>query len=183
MDPGFPEAPTTTDFSESDLSALTVASETAEELTGDYFQLSGFGPRRYLYDVAYAQTLRSEEIAPGAFAQLCRYVAQAPTPGDRRRPGRYYRICLQDRNILEAIARPDTEFGLGSLLLYIMTHELIHIVRFERFQHPFITDPVAREGEEQRVHALTYDILASLEDPQMSSLLTYYRTHRMPRCL
>ncbi len=170
-------------FDAESLARLNRVSRQAEELTGDYFQLSSFGPRRYLYDVATAGGLSPDEKAPDAFAQLCRYVASSPSPGDRDRPGRYYRICLQDANIIEAVHRVNGRFSLDTLLCYIMTHELIHIVRFERFQHPFLTDPHDREAEELRVHALTYDILAGLEDPGMTSLLDYYQTHRIPRCL
>lgn len=170
-------------FSAEDLARLNRVSRQAEELTGDYFQLSSFGPRRYLYDVATAPQLSAEEVAADAFAQLCRYDASAPSPGDRGRPGRYYRICLQDDNILAAVFRVDGRFSLDTLLCYIMTHELIHIVRFERFQHPFLTDPEGREAEEQQVHRLTYDILSGLDDPGMTALLNYYRTHRIPRCL
>ncbi|MFH2006439.1 MAG: hypothetical protein ABI333_07635 [bacterium] len=175
-----PVAPT--NFSSAELRQLNSVSEFAEELTGDYFQLSGFGPRRYLYDVATAPELAPEEVAAGAFAQLCRYVASTPTPGERQRPARYYRICLQDDNILGAVRRGNG-FDLQALFFYIMTHELIHIVRFERFQHPFLTDPIGRDAEEQRVHTITHDILSTLDDDRMSALLAYYRTHRIPRCL
>jgi hypothetical protein len=170
-------------FSAESLAQLNRVSRLAEELTGDYFQLSSFGPRRYLYDVATAPGLSPDEVAPDAFAQLCRYVASSPSPGDRDRPGRYYRICLQDANILGAVRRVEGRFSLDTLLCYIMTHELIHIVRFERFQHPFLTDPEDREAEELRVHALTYDILAGVDDSGITALLDYYRTHRIPRCL
>ncbi len=172
-----------TTFTAEDLARLNRVSRIAEELTGDYFQLSSFGPRRYLYDVATAPQLAAEEMADNAFAQLCRYVATRPSPGDRNRPGRYYRICLQDDNILAAVRRVQQRFSLDTLLCYIMTHELIHIVRFERFQHPFLTDPDGREAEEQRVHGLTFDILSTLDDRNMVALLDYYRTHRIPRCL
>jgi hypothetical protein len=64
-----------------------------------------------------------------------------------------------------------------------MTHELIHIVRFEQFRHPFVTAPDARAAEEYRVHAITHDVLAPLGDPALAQLLAYYEEHRMPRCL
>ena len=169
-------------FTAADLQLLDRVSLQAEELTGDFYQLSGFGPRRYLYEVATARALTEADWSEGAFAQLCRYVAHPPTPGDRQRPGRYYRVCLQDPNILEATARAGSGFDLPTLLLYIMTHELIHIVRFERFQHPFVTDPASRDAEEQRVHGLTYELLAAYDDPRMRRLLDYYRHHRIPRC-
>lgn len=161
---------------------ITRISLEAEERTGDYFRLPSFGPRRYVYEVSTAATHREGEEAPEAFAQICRYVRSPPVPGERQRAARYYRVCLQDGSILEAVRRPDVPFGLETLLRYIMTHELIHIVRFEQFQHPFLTDPGEKEAEEQRVHGLTYDLLEHREDPAMASLLGFYRTHRMPRC-
>ena len=170
-------------FSHAEIAELEHATDTAEELTGDHYQLSAFGPRRYLYDVATADGLRDEEVAADAFAQLCRYDARDPSPGDRRRPGRYYRVCLQDTNIMSGVDRAAGAFPLPTLLLYIMTHELIHIVRFDQFQHPFVTDPAARELEEQRVHKITYEILSRRTDGPMAALLDYYRTHRIPRCL
>ena len=169
-------------FEAADLAALERVGRQAEEITGDYFQLSAFGPRRYLYEVTTATALQPEEVAQDAFAQLCRFEATNPSPGDRQRPKHFYRVCLQDANILHAVRRENQRFGLETLFFYIMTHELIHIVRFERFQHPFLTDPAGREAEEERVHTLTYDILSVLDDPRMTALLDYYRTHRMPRC-
>ncbi len=170
-------------FSTDHLAQLDAASQRAEELTGDYFHLPSFGPRRYLYEVATEVSCRPDERAPDAFAQLCRYVRHPPAAGDRRRAKHYYRVCLQDESILKATARPGVPFTLSSLLLYIMTHELIHIVRFEQFRHPFVTDPADREAEEARVHRLTYDLLSEHEEPGMAKLLSYYQTHRMPRCL
>jgi len=170
-------------FAPEQLRALDAASERAEELTGDYYHLGAFGPRRYLYEVATHRTLDPDERAAGAFAHLCRYVRNPRVPGDRQRADRYYRVCLQDPQILLALSRPEVTFDLETLLLYIMTHELIHIVRFERFWHPFVTEPDAREIEERKVHQITHDLLVGSENPRMASLLSYYRTHRMPRCL
>lgn len=170
-------------FTADQLRVLDAVSERAEELTGDYYHLGAFGPRRYLYDVATEETLQPPERAEGAFAQLCRYVQRPRVPGERQRADRYYRICLQDPQILRAVARPAAAFDLESLLLYILTHELIHIVRFEQFWHPFVTEPDAREREERAVHQITHDLLAGIDDPRVASLLAYYRTHRMPRCL
>ncbi|MDY0000765.1 MAG: hypothetical protein RBU30_05680 [Polyangia bacterium] len=169
-------------FSRADQELIARVSQEAEELTGDYFRLPSFGPKRYVYEVSTAAAHREGEDAPGAFAQICRYVRSPPVPGERQRAARYYRVCLQDASILEALERQGVPFCLETLLRYIMTHELIHIVRFEQFRHPFLTDPGEKEAEERRVHALTYDLLERREDPKMASLLGFYRTHRMPRC-
>lgn len=175
--------PKTSTFTKRDRELIDRISVEAEELIGDYFHLPSFGPRRYLYEVSTAANLLPNERAEDAFAQICRYVRNPPVPGERQRAARFYRVCLQDPKILEALERPEAAFDLGTLLRYIMTHELIHIVRFERFQHPFLTDSHLREAEEQHVHSLTYDLLGRREDPAMEQLLSFYRTHRIPRCL
>jgi hypothetical protein len=167
-------------FTDEDLSLLAQCCERAEELTGDFFRLASFGPRRYLYQVATESDLSAAEQAPSAFAQLCRYEALHPEPGQRRRVGRFYRVCLQDGNILGAARRAASGFDLDSLLLYVMTHELIHVVRFEQFQHPFATDPGGRAEEESVVHGITYELLDGRDDAPMARLLEYYRHHRMP---
>jgi len=154
----------------------------AEEIIGDRYRLASFGPRRYLYDVVTLQDQTPEERAPGAFAHLARYRRVDPGPNVRGGPAHFYRICLQDDGILSTFQRKDMAFDLDALLLYIMTHELIHIVRFEQFETSFEADPAARGREEQHVHQLTYDALSSLADTGTQALLAHYRHHRMPRC-
>jgi hypothetical protein len=180
---GREERKTVATFSVDDQKRLAEACQRAEEITGDHFHLSGFGPRRYLYEVATAEDLRPGEAAEGAFAQICRYDAVSREPGHRARAGRYYRVCLQDEGILAAVRRPRCGFGLDALLLYVMTHELIHVVRFEQFRHPFVTEPARRAEEEAVVHGITYAVLATAEDRSMQRLLSYYRSHRMPHLL
>jgi len=170
-------------FSPDDQRSLAEACQRAEELTGDHYHLSSFGPRRYLYEVATADDLQPGERAEDAFAQICRYDAISPEPGYRSRAGRYYRVCLQDEGILSAVRRPRCGFGLDALLLYVMTHELIHVVRFEQFRHPFVTEPGRRAEEEAVVHRITQEVLAPAEDRSVQRLLSYYRSHRMPHLL
>lgn len=154
----------------------------AEEIIGDHYRLASFGPTRYLYDVVTLRGQKPEERAPGAFAHLTRYTRSEQQPGSRQSAAHFYRICLQDDGILRTFTRPEVKFDLPSLLLYIMTHELIHIVRFERFQMTFEADEPARGREEQEVHGLTYQVLEPLADVPMQALLEHYRHHSIPRC-
>lgn len=154
----------------------------AEEIIGDRYRLASFGPTRYLYDVVTLRHQKPEERAPGAFAHLIRYARSESGPDSRRLAGHFYRICLQDDGILATFDRPDLGFGLSTLLLYIMTHELIHIVRFEQFEIAFEADEPARSREERIVHGLTYEVLEPLADPSMQVLLEHYRRHAIPRC-
>ena len=51
--------------------------------------------------------------------------------------------------------------GLEPLLLYILTHELVHVVRFQRAEHLFSAASELRLAEEERVHRITLELLAA----------------------
>jgi len=90
----------------------------------------------------------------------------------------FYFICLQDHLILNALKR-DKELGLLSLLVYIFTHELVHIVRFCSFLKRFEASGKEREKEEEIVHTKTYEILNGLQVPNLDYILDSYKGHRM----
>lgn len=149
----------------------------AEELAGEYFKISSFGPDKYLYEVATLKEALSEEIAPGNFAHLIRYLRVRPGPDHSRKPERYYRILLQDDEILNCLERSDSDFSLEALLLYVLTHELIHIVRFERFLHAVDVGEEEKAEEESAVHRMTCDILCRVPDSSIKNVLSKYSTH------
>jgi hypothetical protein len=84
--------------------------------------------------------------------------------------GDFYRICLQDNRILDA-AR-ETEMRLGPLLTYVLTHELVHVVRFgqqlQRVDLPY----ELRQHEERRVEKTTRAILAKAGDAEINRFLS-----------
>jgi hypothetical protein len=130
----------------------------AEGLTGDHFRLGEFGADRFPYDVVTSVARSSEEsVPPGALARICKY-QRDPRPGTRNRLiSHFYRICLDDSQILDEAARSNLE--LGPLLLYVLTHELVHLVRFVRHRAPFEPYPHRRTEEEMLVRRKTYEIL------------------------
>ena len=66
------------------------------------------------------------------------------------------------------------------LLAYVLTHELVHIVRFCTFKERFdVTEETRRSEEEQVVHQTTYEILKELSLPNLSHILGYYTPSRM----
>jgi hypothetical protein len=79
--------------------------------------------------------------------------------------------------ILKALQREEDTAFLP-LVIYILTHELIHIVRFNRFEQRFYAIPEEKEREEIRVHAITYDILKGLRYGGMSSVLDSFSKSR-----
>jgi hypothetical protein len=143
----------------------------AEEVTSDFFKLSHW--RRARYDILTLEALRQEEVSPHALALVAKYHG--------RRQGRllssasfdFYRVCLQDHNILRAL-KCHPGLRLFPLLLYILTHELVHIVRFSQFQALFEAPEWERCREEERVHRLTQEVLAPLDCLDLQTAIRYY---------
>ena len=157
-------------FGDRELDRIPALLGLAEELSGSYFKLSSFDPARYPFDVATLRELDAREIATGVFAQVTRHEA----PALRRH---HYRICLQDHNVLEALQRGPV--ALDPLLLYVLTHELCHVVRFCDYRQLFdAPDDGERAAEEARVHRMTSEILAPLRDRGVRDVMDLYAEHR-----
>jgi len=62
--------------------------------------------------------------------------------------------------------------------LYIITHELIHIVRFAKFLIGFDVSSKEKLKEETRVHEKTHEILRPLNVPGMQNAFEFYENCR-----
>ena len=151
------------------------AAAVSEDLISNHFHLTISSWKKYRYDIRTHRDLKPDEVAPEAFAQILRY--GRPIAPDGMREGDFYSICLQDHNILRALRR-EPDLRLSPLLIYILTHELIHVVRFYKFFQFFDADEAQREAEESRVHHLTYELLRPMQADGMAEIFDYYATHR-----
>ena len=164
-------------FGKAELKAVQRARADAEALVGGFYVLA---PREWecmRYEVRTLGELAPEEVNDRAFAQvLCydftRRVGQ--TVIDRRD---LYRICLQDHRILRVaesglsgVACAD-KLPLEPLLLYLLTHELIHIVRFAQRMQRLDLAPELRPQEEMSVEQTTRHILAPVVDLPLRRVL------------
>jgi len=130
----------------------------AEELVSNFYKLSGSQMKQLNYDIKTASQLTSNEIVDVHFAQIVRYRARKKDSLLETEADDFYLICLQDHTILEAVEG----FGQMSLypfVLYIVCHELIHVVRFRRFLQHFQVPPDERQLEEIRVHHATREVV------------------------
>ncbi|MBW1754398.1 MAG: hypothetical protein JRJ46_15240, partial [Deltaproteobacteria bacterium] len=91
----------------------------------------------------------------------------------------FYKICLQDHAILAAIAQ-SPGIKLLPFILYIVTHELIHIVRFSKFLQGFDASQNETAAEEARVHDITREILGPVGIPGLDNVLKFYDKWRQP---
>jgi hypothetical protein len=160
-------------FDRAQLQTLEQAVEIAEEVTSNYYKISFNEWKRHRYDIKTVIHLNESEITHHAFAQITRYTRSL---GQRLRGSQdfdYYKICLQDHMILAALAR-ELELNLLPLMAYIVTHELIHVVRFCKFLQNFQASLAEQKKEEKLVHGITLKMLSNVNLPGLSYVLKSY---------
>jgi hypothetical protein len=134
---------------------------------------------RRRYDFKTRADLAPEEIVTGPFAQIIRYEGKKNDRTLGSSSYDFYKVCLQDHEILAALEdSPDIE--LFPFSLYIITHELIHIVRFSKFLCNFVASPDEKMAEEARVHEKTRRILQKVSVPGMARVLKFYEKWHAP---
>jgi hypothetical protein len=160
-------------FHEHHKELLKEATVIAEEVTSDFFKLSPSHWRRARYDILTLESLHAEEISPHALALVAKYNGCHQDRLLQSAVFDFYRVCLQDHNILKTL-RNCANLSLFPLLLYIVTHELVHIVRFSQFLALFETPEELKQEEERRVHRLTQKILAPINVRNLPPVIQYY---------
>ena len=165
-------------FEEKNIESLSEALDIAEDKTGDYYKFSFCQWKRHHYDVKTLMSLAEDEISSYAFALLNKSSRIIEDYESKTKTRDFYFICLQDHRILNALRR-DSNLTLLSLLVYIFTHELVHIVRFCNFFQRFDISGQGKEKEERLVHATTYEILKDSSLPKMGYILESYKRHRL----
>jgi hypothetical protein len=150
------------------------ALEIAETLAGGFFQVDLGDSVRFPYDLQTLANLRGPEKTRRALAQVCKYEFHKRDAGVGRGGTEFYRICLQDDQILRKVLTESLSL-LKPLILYVVTHELIHVIRFSLEPKRFYLPSKEKRVEEKDVHRSTYELLRSFRDPQVELLLERYR--------
>ncbi|MBW2047101.1 MAG: hypothetical protein JRJ09_01045 [Deltaproteobacteria bacterium] len=165
-------------FKQDELLILSDALDIAEDATGDFFKLSTGQWKRYCYDVKTLSSLTMGEISDSALAVLSKGRRILEDFELKTKDRDFYFICLQDHLILRALKR-DRHLSLLPFLVYILTHELVHIVRFCNFFQRFDAKEKERLEEEERVHSTTFEILKDFSLLKLDYVLDSYQGHRM----
>lgn len=142
----------------------------AAELVSEYYRVA---PREWLkmpYEVRTLRSLDSSEVTDEALAQTVCYAFKRQAGSIILKEGDLFRICLQDHRILGAMR--DSQLGLESLLMYVLTHELIHVVRFGQRLQSVDLPKELRSCEERTVERTTQTILAKAGEPGMARILS-----------
>jgi hypothetical protein len=151
----------------------------AEELTSNAYKMSFAEWRRRRYDIKTLADLSPEEIVDGPFAQIIRYVGRKAETSLGSSKYDFYKICLQDHSILPALNQFPGLY-LFPFALYIVTHELIHVIRFTKFLQGFEASPEEKIEEEARVHDGTRAILQGAQIDGMEAVFEFYRAWQGP---
>jgi len=164
-------------FSPAQLERVTQAVEMAEDLVSNYYKLSSSQLGRLNYDVRTLSDLTPAEVVSGHFAQIVKYKLKKKDVLRETEANDFYKICLQDHSIIASLEKhPELEFL--TFLLYIVCHELIHVVRFRRFLQQFNVSAEEKLAEERRVHAKTNEILSELSLDGIEAVLLFYENWR-----
>ena len=141
----------------------------AATLVSDYYKVAPREWNHMRYEIKTLRSLDSSEVVEQALAHTLCYGFRRQAGEVVLEEGDLYRICLQDHRILDA-AGP-TCAHLNALLTYVLTHELVHVVRFgqrlQRIDLPYHL----RQHEEGRVDSTTRAILTKANDPEITRLL------------
>lgn len=161
-------------FVEGELTVVNEAVAIAEEMTSNAYKMSltEWGRRRY--DIKTLAELTPGEVIQGPFAQIIRYVGRKPDTSLSSSTYDFYKICLQDHAILSALEEIP-ELSLFAFVIYIVTHELIHVIRFTKFLQAFDASPQEKIVEEARVHEQTRAILRPAGISGMDAVFNFYR--------
>ena len=151
----------------------------AEELVSNHFKMSASQWLRPKYDVRTLADLSPNGIVDGPFAQIIRYQGHRKGSFLGSESYDFYKICLQDHTILSTLTSK-AEMSLMPFSLYIIAHELIHIVRFSKFLQNFDANPDEKLKEERRVHTLTHQILAEVSLLGVVDVLKFYHQWHEP---
>ncbi|MCD6262475.1 MAG: hypothetical protein J7J52_05585 [Deltaproteobacteria bacterium] len=165
-------------FNDHDFKIISEALDIAEDATGDYYRFSLEQWKRHRYDIKTLWSLDNNEVSQHAFAVL-NWGSMVTVDHVLNSSVRdFFFICLQDHIILNAVAR-DSNIALLPILVYVFTHELVHIVRFSNFVQRVDVPANKREKEERIVHELTFNILKNLPVPKLYYVLDRYQGHRI----
>ena len=166
-------------FNRFELATVQEAAKHAEDLSYHHFGLKNILAENLAYEYRTLADLKNHEIIDHSFAQIIKYRLRHHKfhhPHSRD----LYSICLQDHRILDVVKNRGDGVQLKPLMLYIMTHEMVHIIRFSKFNKNFDASSNVKEQEEKSVHTITYNILKQLQDPGVCHLLDHYNPFRNP---
>jgi len=167
-------------FDASQISLANRAFDHAEKVAARHYRMNGDQLKGLRYDVKTLAHLAEHEINDQAFAHLCRYHYRKEHSAENWSGFYFYRICLQDDRILDAVKRTSAFIKLPPVLLYIAAHEIVHVIRFDAGDENFEATHDEKDQEEQRVRTITGEMLSSVTYPDLKIVMDCFSDrHRL----
>lgn len=151
-----------------------------EDQVGAFYQIHFRDLKKIHYDIRTSAQLDTGERSSHAVAQICKYECSRPGRGSGNLFD-FYRICMQDRNLLSLTRMSGNPIEIIPLLLYVLTHEFVHIIRFSLMGQDFFASSTDREMEEERVHLITMQVLRESGHGALSRVYDYFDRSRIGR--
>jgi len=168
-------------FTGSDLTIISRAAVLAERLTEAYFNLAPHEWKENPYTILTRKQVGEALHEQDVFAHVIRYRNRVgQSKASRPLASETYGVVLQDPAILSALLR-SAMHDLWTLGLFILTHELIHIIRFRKYQVDFFAPVEDRDKEEKLVHGITQELLAGVTNTDHILSLYENQLSRAPK--
>ncbi|OGR26879.1 MAG: hypothetical protein A2277_17605 [Desulfobacterales bacterium RIFOXYA12_FULL_46_15] len=166
-------------FNIDELQKVDEAVKISEELVNNFFKMSSGQWLRNRYDIKTAKDLDRHEHVHGPFAQVIKYEARKKEMPLGSSSYTLYKVCLQDDAILSTVQKKD--LLLEPFLLYILSHELVHIIRFSKYKQRYENknESDVTLDEERLVHLLTYEILKPFPISGLVKVFEFYKDWRI----
>ena len=149
----------------------------AEEHTSRYYCIPPHQWQRLRYDLL---TRQDTEWEPLPEVVLARVQCLEKLSARRSQPFDFYRIQLNDPSILRAAKRENLRNDLYHFLVYILTHEMVHLVRLSTIighEKDFL---ILLDSEESRVRKVSHQILSHARYKALQPILDRFC---LPRAL
>ncbi len=169
----------TAQFNTRQIKIVNQAVALAEEVVSNFYKMSASQWLSRKYDVKTFADLLPEEIVHGPFAQIIRYEGRPLDSSLGSSSYDFYKICIQDHSILVTIDKI-AKLHLFPFLIYIIAHELIHIVRFSKFIQHFDASYDEKQIEERCVHKITREILSPVQVEGIDHVVSFYHQWLLP---
>ncbi|NQS90414.1 hypothetical protein HQ584_11565, partial [Patescibacteria group bacterium] len=158
-------------FNKSEILLIKGAFDHAERLAESKFRLGRGSLNSHRYEVKTLLHMEDHERNDRAFAHLCRYFCQKNEDVDHPDNFYFFKVCLQDDRIVDAVKRSKPFIKMAPLLLYIAAHELVHVIRFTNGDSDFDAPLEEKIREEEKVHSITRDMLRPIAETDLALVL------------
>jgi len=143
----------------------------AEERTLQYYRIPPYRWQHLKYDLVTRQDREWEPFPETALARVQRLQHTLP---QRKSVYDFYRIQLNDPGILTTARRERLETDLYPFLVFILTHEMVHLVRLSTILSGEGEQRLSVDEEENRVQRVAYRILSVTSDQRLRPILTRF---------